>query len=548
MPASLEDVGQQPGGSVVRSFLSVAHEDDGTLKTKGSGSGSASVIVAASNAPTNWISDADYQCDGTDDEVQIQAAIASLPAQGGTVQLSPGLFIFGTSTLTVTASGVHIRGVGKAADLFTAASGRGTSIKPAAAWPLNQFLVQIQPVTNGLQLLSSGIGDLTLNCIPVSGTNMANGLELVNVQSAEFPNLEIRNANQNCLLTGAATVSAGAAGVSLCEFRNLTIRAVDAGSANGINLDGSAAGNTFANVFSNVYVEHKDGVGIQLNNCDDNWFFGVSVHRTSGSGISIEFNGSDTGLTDTARYNTLTNVSLDFDSGTFGGITARGTSTFTYPALGNRLINYTVANSNPWPTVEAGATLFYDRNSGYSNVGQAARKASALGYLAISCEEPSVVQASPTTQTVMGAGVYLYAGQIVTNIHVCVQTAGVGADPTAAAVGFWSSAASPVCLAIGPDLVAGGLLKSQGWKTMALSAPYTVLTDGWYYPSFWINGVYGGTNVQLVSMGTMGQAGTPIGSGVRRFGALKSTVATAPAVNDTGTYASSAFCPVMAVS
>ena len=52
-----------------------------------------SLFVAASDATANGIKNADYVCDGVDDQVQIQAAIDALPAAGGVVQLSGGTFI-----------------------------------------------------------------------------------------------------------------------------------------------------------------------------------------------------------------------------------------------------------------------------------------------------------------------------------------------------------------------------------------------------------------------------------------------------------------------
>lgn len=173
---------------------------------------------------------------------------------------------------------------------------------------------------------------------------------------------------------------------------------------------------------------------------------------------------------------------------------------------------------------------------------------SGLGFLTCSAPGMSPATASPTTQVVLGAAVYLYAGELVTNIHVCVQTAGVGTDPTAAAVGLWSSDDSPVCLAIGPDLVAGGKLKAQGWQTMALSSPYAVSVSGVYYPSFWINGAYASTNVAFVTHGSSGQISSTLAGWKRSFAALKSAVSVAPAVNNTGTYALTAVAPIFAIS
>ena len=53
---------------------------------------SATLVVAASDSPTKSKAQADYVCDGTADDVQIQAAIDALPAAGGTVKLSEGTF------------------------------------------------------------------------------------------------------------------------------------------------------------------------------------------------------------------------------------------------------------------------------------------------------------------------------------------------------------------------------------------------------------------------------------------------------------------------
>lgn len=63
---------------------------DSTMR---SGSG---VVVAAVDAPQAWIDNADYVCDGTNDEVQIQAAVDSLTASGEVV-LSPGNFLCSTA-------------------------------------------------------------------------------------------------------------------------------------------------------------------------------------------------------------------------------------------------------------------------------------------------------------------------------------------------------------------------------------------------------------------------------------------------------------------
>jgi len=53
----------------------------------------STLVVAASDASGRVRGQADYVCDGVDDQVEIQNAIHALPAAGGTVTLSEGTFV-----------------------------------------------------------------------------------------------------------------------------------------------------------------------------------------------------------------------------------------------------------------------------------------------------------------------------------------------------------------------------------------------------------------------------------------------------------------------
>ncbi len=55
--------------------------------------GSSCVIIAASNASAEVKANANYVCTGTDDQTIINDAIASLPASGGEIKLTNGLFV-----------------------------------------------------------------------------------------------------------------------------------------------------------------------------------------------------------------------------------------------------------------------------------------------------------------------------------------------------------------------------------------------------------------------------------------------------------------------
>jgi hypothetical protein len=76
----------------------------------GSTYSSPTILVAASNSSAAEIAAATYTCDGTDDNVEIQAAIDALAVTGGEIQLAAGTYTLSASI--VPKSGVNIRGSG----------------------------------------------------------------------------------------------------------------------------------------------------------------------------------------------------------------------------------------------------------------------------------------------------------------------------------------------------------------------------------------------------------------------------------------------------
>lgn len=171
----------------------------------------------------------------------------------------------------------------------------------------------------------------------------------------------------------------------------------------------------------------------------------------------------------------------------------------------------------------------------------------AAGYFAASPPDLSSSGAAvAATQTVYGGAVYLYAGEVVTNVNVCVTTAAAGTAPTGLYLGVWDSG-TPTCLAATANLASDGRWTSTGWKANALSAPLTIGTTGVYYLALLENGVFGTTPIQFASANATAALGGPIGSGARLWCSLK-TSATAMAASDTGTFAAVASVPVMAAS
>lgn len=109
------------GSGVTLTFSddSTNNEVDITIAASGGGgAGSMPVyIVAANGTDSKWTDVADYTCDGTADDVQIQAAIDAVKTAGGTVLLSPGTF--------VCAAAIVIDGAGGADTVTVSLIGQG---------------------------------------------------------------------------------------------------------------------------------------------------------------------------------------------------------------------------------------------------------------------------------------------------------------------------------------------------------------------------------------------------------------------------------------
>lgn len=81
----------------------------------------ATRVVAAANSVATDARLADYVCDGTDDDVEIQQAIDDLAGIGGTVLLLEGTF--STSSTIIIPTGVEVRGQGPATAVAPAGPG-----------------------------------------------------------------------------------------------------------------------------------------------------------------------------------------------------------------------------------------------------------------------------------------------------------------------------------------------------------------------------------------------------------------------------------------
>jgi len=92
----------------------------------------ATYVVAASDSATTSKAQADYVCDGTADDVEIQAAIDALPASGGEVRLLGGTYTF-SAGVVARMDNLVISGVGKSTIIVFSGDGAAFEIGKTGA-------------------------------------------------------------------------------------------------------------------------------------------------------------------------------------------------------------------------------------------------------------------------------------------------------------------------------------------------------------------------------------------------------------------------------
>lgn len=182
-------------------------------------------LVAASNAPQSVKDEAQYVCDGTADQVEVQAAIdAAKAAGGGIVQLSQGSFSF-ASQIEITgttdendARTISLRGAGQQVSEITVASGQtGIEISGWAQVHICDLALHISGptgtgihstgVTSGdtLSFWHSSFKNLRING-GFSGTDSTWGMWLEMPWRSVFENIEIEGTRNGIRIVNDSAV------------------------------------------------------------------------------------------------------------------------------------------------------------------------------------------------------------------------------------------------------------------------------------------------------------------------------------------------------
>ena len=195
-----------------------------------SAAGYKTVRIAATDATAGEKAEADYLCNGMADQVQIEAAIASLAASGGKVILSSGTFT--VTTIAFNAIGdIEIEGSGVASTKIephnagtTCLDITGTQGRPSAIF-LHDFLVDPRgTVKFGTGLEVNGVAKVVISELDANDCTVYS-LNIVGAQVAEIT---------NCALVHATSSTAGL----YCASRAVYIASVDVTATGSTNSNG----------------------------------------------------------------------------------------------------------------------------------------------------------------------------------------------------------------------------------------------------------------------------------------------------------------------
>lgn len=226
-------------------------------------------LVAAADAPDSVKAKAQYVCDGTADQVQVQAAIAEAKAGGGgIVQLSRGSFSF-ASQIEISGTTdendprtISLRGVGQQVTEITVASGQtGIEITDWAQCHISDL---------GLFISGAGIG--------IHSTGVTSG-DTLSFWHSSFKNLRINGGFVGADTTWAMWLEMPWRSV----FENIEVE----GCRNGIRLvNNSAVQNAGDCVFSRFFVEivGTGGYALYVDSIDGNMNQNVWLMFEAGAG------------------------------------------------------------------------------------------------------------------------------------------------------------------------------------------------------------------------------------------------------------------------
>ena len=267
-----------------------------------SGKRTCRFVIGTSTA--GWTADdCDYLCDGTADDVEINAAIQALPATGGQILILDGTYII-TASITIDKIGVTLRGNGTATILqrnWNSSTVEGVITITAMDGGVTVQNIQIRggkqsyTNTNNIGILLKNTQDNTIT-ENICNDNSGNGIHLESTQDSTITENTCNNnysgiflsVVDNTTITGNTCSDSGIAGIHLSDANsNNTITGNTCNNNNyyGIYLSSSSDNNTITGNTCN-----NSSSGIRLSSSSNNTVTGNTCIR--GTGQSSDYTSS----------------------------------------------------------------------------------------------------------------------------------------------------------------------------------------------------------------------------------------------------------------
>lgn len=227
---------------------------DGTIQTTAQAT-TATLVVCASNSRNTGR--CDYQADGTDDQVQIQAAIDALPSGGGTVVLGEGTFHCGGAVTLKE---------------YTSLTGQGIDrTNLSIETEISSFIITNPPV--GTYYSGVGLYDMTIKATQRTTSHLVN---LIRIQNTYISNIYIDGGGKSDASLGSALYIAGGRWLNLNNIW-----------ASNFYDDGIAISNSWYINLNNVFVRNSAGTysgssGIEI----DDGAKEINVNNVYGEGTN----------------------------------------------------------------------------------------------------------------------------------------------------------------------------------------------------------------------------------------------------------------------
>jgi hypothetical protein len=340
------------------------------------GTRSATMVVASSTASTAAKEAADYVCDGTGDQTEINAALAAIAATGnmGTVQLSEGTFYL--SAVIQMPGNTVLKGQGMNVTIVTKKDGAGN----------------FSLITN-----ASGANNITIKDLTLDGNRNGNAadsraIQFTSISRPLVDGVEVRQTTNDCMgFTGCSQVI-----VNNCYVHD--------GSVSGI--DTLATSNYV--VVKNCRIHNIAGHGVYIHGTNYASLTGNVINGCGQVGISVPSNSSYVSMTGNVIKNCVTNgVQLDSPYSTSSGNIATNCGT------------HSILNQNGANTI-SGNIVAYGGGNGYgicSYNASAINGVNATGNLIYSCANDGIVFQNSNNSAVTGNNIIksamhgLYSGE-----------------------------------------------------------------------------------------------------------------------------------------